>query len=128
MIIDNYDFLERFDTLYDFVIDLLNERIGIIKASKEQNEMIKKMNELRDFVFLEEESINKQKSREVIKKANTKTQKRKIISSQSNVIKNALKLYDKRDIIINAFINKNILPGDLEEDVYQEEKPKFGEL
>ena len=33
-------------------------------------------------------------------------------------------MYDKRDIIINAFTNKNILPGNLEEDVYQDEEPK----
>ena len=92
--IDNYDFLKRFRTLYDFLIDLFNERIGIIKASKEQNEMMKKMNERKDFVLLEEESINKEKRRGVIKKAKTKTQRRKIISSQRSVIKNSLKLFD----------------------------------
>ena len=31
------DFLKRFGTLYDFLIDLLNERIGIIKAKKNKN-------------------------------------------------------------------------------------------
>ena len=29
--------------------------------------------------------------------------------------------------MINAFINKNIYPGDLEEDVYQDKEPKFDE-
>ena len=104
----NYDFLKRFGTLYDFLIDLLKERIGIIKATREQNKMITKINELENFVLLEEESINKQKRRSAIKKVKTRTQRRKIISSQNSVIKNAIRLYDQRDIIINAFINKNI--------------------
>ena len=39
--IDNYDFLERFDTLYDLLIDLPNEKTSIIKSTKEQNEMLK---------------------------------------------------------------------------------------
>ena len=125
--IDNYDFLERFGTLHEFLIDLLNERIGIIKGTKEQNEMITKINELENFVLLEEENNNKEKSRGAIKKVKTKTQSRKIILSQRSVIRNAIKLYDKRDIIINAFVNKNIQPGDLEEDVYLKEKPECEE-
>ena len=56
--IDNYDFFKRFDTLYDFLTDLLDARISIIKAAKEQNEMAT----LGDFVLLEEKSINKEKS------------------------------------------------------------------
>ena len=36
--INNSDFLKRFGTLYVFLIDLLNERIDIIKASKEEGE------------------------------------------------------------------------------------------
>ena len=40
----------------------------------------------------------------------------------------AIKLHDKRSIIINAFINEKILPGNLEEDVhYRDELPKFDE-
>ena len=33
-------------------------------------------------------------------------------------------LYDRRTTLINAFINKNIYPGDLEGDVYQRTKDK----
>ena len=54
-----------------FLTDLLNERIGIIKAKKEQNEMITKINELGNIVLLEE------KIRGAIKKVKTKTQRRK---------------------------------------------------
>ena len=46
---------------------------------------------------------------------------------KSYFIKNAIKLYDKRDIIINAFINKSIQSGDPEEDVYLEEKAEYKE-
>ena len=87
--------------------------------------MITEINELVGFVLSEEESINKEKSRGAIKKA--KTKRRKIISSQKSVIKNAIKLYDKRDIIINAFINENIQPRNLEEDVHLQEKPEYEE-
>ena len=32
--IDNYDFLKRFGTLYDILIDLLNEKISLNEKSK----------------------------------------------------------------------------------------------
>ena len=73
--VNNCDFLKRCGTLYGFLIDLLNERIGIIKATKEQNEMITKINEPRNFMLLEEESIDKEKGKGTIKKVNTKTQR-----------------------------------------------------
>ena len=40
--IDNYHYLKRFSSLYDFFYDLISETISIKKAAKEQNEMIKK--------------------------------------------------------------------------------------
>ena len=62
------------------------------------------------------------------KKANTKAQTRKAISLQKSVISNAIKLYEKRTIIIDAFIDKNILSRNLEEDLYYwDEEPKFDE-
>ena len=36
-------------------------------------------------------------------------------------------MFDKRGDIIDVFVNKNILPGDLEEDVYQKEEPEYEE-
>ena len=38
--IDNYNSFKRFDTLYDLLIDLLNEKISLKKAAIEQDEMI----------------------------------------------------------------------------------------
>ena len=98
--IDNYDFLKRFGTLYDFLIDLLSEIMDIIKATKEQSEIIKKINKLGSFVLLEEESIYKEKSSGVVKKAKTKMQRKKIISSQKSVINNAVKLHDKEVLLL----------------------------
>ena len=89
--------------------------MDIIKATKKQSEMTKKIKELGSFVLLEAESIYKEKSSGVVKKAKTKTQRKKIISSQKSVNNNAVKVHDKRGIIIDAFMNRNILPGDLED-------------
>ena len=112
--IDDYDFL-RFGILYDLLIDLLSEKISLKEAKIEQSEMVAKMIELRNFISLEEEKTNK----DIIEKRKTKTQKRKTISIQKNVLKNALKLFVKRGFIIDLFVKKDILPGDLEKDLYQ---------
>ena len=118
----------RFDSLYNLLIGSLHEEISIIKAAKEQNEMIEKINELGNFVQSEEKSINEEKSRCAIKKANTKSQIKEIISSQKSVINNAIKLHDKRAIIIDAFVSKNILPANLKKNAYQQHKrPSYEE-
>ena len=51
--INNFDFPKQFGTL----IDLLNEKINILREAKEQNEMINKIEELRNFALLEEKSV-----------------------------------------------------------------------
>ena len=61
----------------------------------------------------------------VYKKDKDKNPKKRILTTQKRVLSNALNLYGRRTTMINAFINKNIYPGDLEEDVYQDKKPKF---
>ena len=53
--------------MYDLLIDLLNEKTNIF-TGKKQNEIIQKIEELKDFILLEEESI--------IKKLKTKTQRK----------------------------------------------------
>ena len=73
--IDNYDFFKRFGTLYDLLINLLNERMSLERANEEQNEMIEKIKE--NFVLLEEENISK-KNKGIIKKI----QRRKTFSIQ----------------------------------------------
>ena len=118
----NHDFFKRFGTLYDLLIDLLNEKICLRKPNIEQSEMIAKIVGLENFA-LSEEKIN----RGTTEKGKTKTQKRKTISIQKSVPSNALRLYDKRGDIIDIFVNKNILPGDLEEDVYRKEEPEYEE-
>ena len=44
-IIEKFVFLKRFDTLHDLLTDLLNEKISILNAAKEHNEMISKIEE-----------------------------------------------------------------------------------
>ena len=47
-----------------------------------------------------------------------------------NVIKKAVKLYDKRAFIVNAFVNNHVYHGDVEKDVYympEKSEPKFEE-
>ena len=36
-------------------------------------------------------------------------------------------MFDKKGDIIDAFVNKSILPGDLEEDVYKKEESEYEE-
>ena len=83
--------------------------------------MVTKILELKNFILSKEEKIDKG----VIKKTKTKTQERKTISIQKSVLNNALKLFNKRGYIIDAFVNKDILPGDLEEYVYKIEEPEY---
>ena len=52
----------------------------------------------------------------------TKTQEKGILATQKSVSSNALKLYDRITTMINAFINKDILSRDLEEDASQDKK------
>ena len=53
-IIKDCDFFKRFGTLNDLLIHLLNEEISTNKAVKEQNEMIIKIEELKDFTCYKE--------------------------------------------------------------------------
>ena len=76
------------DKLNDILIDLLNEETSTLKAKEEQNEMIQKINELKNFTLLEEENIKKEKTKGAIKEA-----KKAIYKTQKSVINNATKLY-----------------------------------
>ena len=117
LIIKNFDFLKRFGTLYDLLIDLLNEKVNTLEEKKEQKEMKENINKLGNFVLLEE-SIIKKKTKSGIKKAQNKTWRNQILAPQKSVIKIAIKLYDKITIIINAFVNNPVYFRDVEKDVY----------
>ena len=96
------------------LINVINEKIGINETKQEQKDMTDKV----DFILLKEENIAKKNTRSTIEKAKTKTQRKEILTVQNSFIKNELKLYDKRDTVINAFVNKYILFGYLEAEVY----------
>ena len=57
---------------------------------------------------------------EYYKKSKSKNKNRNkcFFEEQKCVLRNALKLYDKRSDIINAFIYEDIYSGDVERDVY----------
>ena len=67
--------------------------------------MIEKIKELKIFVLLKEKNINKEKNKGAIKKTETKTQRRKMISSQKSVLNSASNLFDKSGVIIDEFMN-----------------------
>ena len=130
LIIKNFDFLKRFGTLYDLLTDLLSEEISTLEAAKEREEMKENINELGNFVLLEKKSIKKNKTEVNIKKGKNMKWRNQILGSQKNVLKNAVKLYDKRDFISNAFVNNHVYHGDVEKDVYymsEKSEPKFEE-
>ena len=72
----NFDFLKRFGTLYDLLIDLRNEKISTLTVAKEQIEMINKIEEIKDFILLQGKGIIN-KNTQSIKKAETKTKTKK---------------------------------------------------
>ena len=59
-----------------YFFDLTREEINTKKALEEQIEMIKKIR-AKEFLFIEEKSINEEKTKGAIKKAKTRTQTKK---------------------------------------------------
>ena len=108
-VINNFDFLKRFGKLYNLLLDLLKEKIDTDEALREQNEMITKIEELGNLVLLDEKSIKAEENKGAKKKEKTKTQRKEILASQRSVLKDALKLYDRRGTIINVFRSEKSL-------------------
>ena len=108
-VINNFDFLKRFGKLYNLLLDLLKEKIDTDEALREQNEMITKIEELGNLVLLDEKSIKAEENKGAKKKEKTKTQRKEILASQRSVLKDALKLYDRRGAIINVFRSEKSL-------------------
>ena len=100
--------------MYDLLFDLINRKINISEEKQEQEDMIIKIEELKNFIFLEEESITERK-----------TERKQILVIQKRVIKNAIKQYDKITDIINAFVKKIIFFWNLEENIF--DKSKYSE-
>ena len=72
-------FFKRFDTSYDLLINLLREKKSTNVAAKERNEMVDKIEELKDFILVEEKNITKKQTQSIIKKAKIKTQREKFL-------------------------------------------------
>ena len=86
-VINNFDFLERFGTLYDILLDLRKEKVDTDEALREQNEMITKIEELGNLVLLDEKGIKEEENKGAKNEEKTKTQRKEIIASQRSVLK-----------------------------------------
>ena len=92
--------------MHDLSTDLFNEEISTLGAAKEQNEKIEKINERK---YLKKQSMSQRKQ---------KIKHRQItLLEYRKECKNAIKQYDKRTIIINAFVSKDILIKNVEADI-----------
>ena len=86
-VVINFGFFKRLGTLYDLLIDLCNEKISTHKAVKEQNEMIIKIEELKNFISSEEKDSTNKNTWSIINKTKKKTQRKEIFSKQTSVKK-----------------------------------------
>ena len=64
---------------------------------KNINEAMNKIEDIKDFIFLEERSITKKNTQILIKKSKIKIQKQEVLAEQKSVLRNAIKLYYKRN-------------------------------
>ena len=103
--------------MYDLLLDLFLEKTSTIKEVEKQKEMAKKkpqkntktktkIERLKNFILLKEESILNKK-RTWYRKSRDKNTKKINFGGKKSVIDNALKLYDRRAIIIDAFVNNH---------------------
>ena len=108
--IKNVDIFKRFGTFYALLIDLLNGRLSTLKAAKERNEMIKKQKSKKIPFYQKKKSITKKNTQE--------KQRKEVFAEQKGILKNALRLFDKINDIINAFLNEDIVSGYVERHRY----------
>ena len=112
--INNLDFFKKFGTLNKLLINLLSKERSTNEAIQEQEEIyIKKKRDTKSH-FIER--------RKYLKKLKQKVSSRKQIIKHREIKflhhKNSMKLYDKRNIIINTFVTKDILSVSVEADLY----------
>ena len=83
-VVKSFDFLKRFVTLHDLLIDLfyLIRKINTLEAAKEQNDMIKKINEIENFVLLKEKSIKKKNTGSAMKKVKNRRERNQTLAAQ----------------------------------------------
>lgn len=89
--------------------------------------MLIKIEKLKDFILLKEKGIDE---RTTGHKKSNRWNKWTILCITKNCHKNAIKLYNERDIIFNKFVKQAIYSGDVEKDVYyrsEKSVPEFEE-
>ena len=55
--IKEFDLFKRFVTMFNLLIDLIKEKITVNEAKQKWKEMIEKIDKLKSFILLKEESI-----------------------------------------------------------------------
>ena len=98
-VIRSYDFLENVGTLYDLLINLLNENETILDSSSMQLNLTKIMFSLKSIIFKKIKNITDKSEK----------QKKEIFAAPNSVLTNLSELVEKRSDIINQFNKKNII-------------------
>ena len=70
--IDNFDFLKRFGTGHDILIDLSSKKTIINEAKQEQEELVKKLKELRNSASSKTKMLQRKKQRVASRKQSIK--------------------------------------------------------
>ena len=98
-VIRSYDFLENVGTLYDLLINLLNENKTILDSSAMQLDLTKIMLTLKSIISKKIENITDKSEK----------QKKEIFAASNSVLTNLSQLVKKRSHIINQFTKRNII-------------------
>ena len=92
-VIKSFDFLENVGTLYDLLINLLNENENIPDSSAMQIYLAKVTSKLQTTISEKIENVPDKSEK----------QKKEIFATQSSVLTNLSELIEKRNDIINQF-------------------------
>ena len=98
-VIRSYDFLKQVGTLYDILINLLNEDEAVIDSSNMQIDLLKIITSLRDIIFTKIDNITDQ----------TEEKKKKIFAAQLDVINNSKTSLEKRNELNDQYAKRNII-------------------
>ena len=96
LVIRSYDFLENVGTLYDLLINLLNENETILDSSTMQLDLTK--------IIFSRKSIISKKNENITD--NSEKEKKDIFAAPNSVLINLSELFKKRNDIINQFTKR----------------------
>ena len=86
-VVSDYDFFKKFGTLYNLFFNLYTKAVSTEEAVREQNELIKILEELKNFILSKEESIKEKTTKGARKGVKTKAERKEDIKAQRGVLK-----------------------------------------